>query len=239
VPTSEKLMGARAAGRALQWGAGLGDPDSQAPAAASGRQGCEPPNGNRRVRFLGVIAAGKILGADLRTVIKRFRDTSHAIGCAMDPRVTPASVGATGTCRSISARASRKSLSRTADVWSGVGGAASPIAIRVGHQRLLRRSPRHLDSASTALVQAVFRPECTHMAVVVSAAFGAAQQTATGVRVRCTDAWQPTRATLHGALANRLLARGTDIACERPRLCVVARRRNFRRRVRDRAPGSW
>jgi hypothetical protein len=43
------------------------------------------------------------------------------------------------------------------------------------------------------------------------------------------------RATLHGALANRLLARGTDIACER--LDYVSWQKNFPRSVRDRSPG--
>jgi len=43
------------------------------------------------------------------------------------------------------------------------------------------------------------------------------------------------RKTLHGCLANRLIARGTDIACER--LGYVAWQKNFPRSVRDRAPG--
>jgi putative transposase len=43
------------------------------------------------------------------------------------------------------------------------------------------------------------------------------------------------RVTLHGALANRLLACGTDIACER--LDYVSWQKNFPRSVRDRAPG--
>jgi hypothetical protein len=43
------------------------------------------------------------------------------------------------------------------------------------------------------------------------------------------------RKTLHGALANRLLTHGTDIACEK--LDYVAWQKNFPRSVRDRAPG--
>jgi hypothetical protein len=43
------------------------------------------------------------------------------------------------------------------------------------------------------------------------------------------------RKTLHGALANRLLSHGTDIACER--LDYVSWQKNFPRSVRDRAPG--
>jgi hypothetical protein len=40
---------------------------------------------------------------------------------------------------------------------------------------------------------------------------------------------------LHGALANRLLAHGADIACEK--LDYVSWQKNFPRSVRDRAPG--
>ena len=43
------------------------------------------------------------------------------------------------------------------------------------------------------------------------------------------------RATLHGALANRLLGHGADIMCES--LDYVAWQKNFPRSVRDRAPG--
>jgi hypothetical protein len=43
------------------------------------------------------------------------------------------------------------------------------------------------------------------------------------------------RKTLHGALANRLLAHGPDIACEK--LDYVAWQKNFPRSVRDRTPG--
>ena len=43
------------------------------------------------------------------------------------------------------------------------------------------------------------------------------------------------RTTLHGALANRLLGYGTDMACER--LDYVSWQKNFPRSVRDRAPG--
>ena len=43
------------------------------------------------------------------------------------------------------------------------------------------------------------------------------------------------RKTLHGALANRLLSHGTDIACEK--LDYVSWQKNFPRSVRDRAPG--
>jgi len=51
----------------------------------------------------------------------------------------------------------------------------------------------------------------------------------------CTAAWPPTAQSCTGALANRLLARGTDIACER--LDYVSWQKNFPRSVRDRAPG--
>ena len=43
------------------------------------------------------------------------------------------------------------------------------------------------------------------------------------------------RKTLHGALANRLLGYGTDVACEK--LDYVSWQKNFPRSVRDRAPG--
>ena len=43
------------------------------------------------------------------------------------------------------------------------------------------------------------------------------------------------RKTLHGALANRLLGHGADVACEK--LDYVSWQKNFPRSVRDRAPG--
>jgi hypothetical protein len=43
------------------------------------------------------------------------------------------------------------------------------------------------------------------------------------------------RKTLHGGLANRLLAHGADIACEK--INYLAWQKNFPRSVRDRAPG--
>jgi putative transposase len=62
----------------------------------------------------------------------------------------------------------------------------------------------------------------------------AAQQTAVAV-VELHRRLAEHRKTLHGALANRLLGYGTEIACEH--LDYVSWQKNFPRSVRDRAPG--
>jgi putative transposase len=51
----------------------------------------------------------------------------------------------------------------------------------------------------------------------------------------CIVAWPSTAERCNGALGNRLLGHGADIACER--LNYVSWQKNFPRSVRDRAPG--
>ena len=111
-----------------------------------------------------------------------------------------------------------------------------PLADAIGLDTMrLRRSQRHLDRQHRAGSPQCFGPDGTHTGGrCLWRRSAAAQQTAIGV-AELHRRLAAHRATLHGALVNRLLARGTDIACER--LDYVSWQKNFPRSVRDRAPG--
>lgn len=118
-------------------------------------------------------------------------------------------------------------------MWSGW---VEPLAdaIRLDTARL-RRAQRHLDRQHRTGSPACFNEDGVHR----SSRCGwrrsrAAQQTGVWV-AELHRRLAAHRATLHGALANRLLSHGADVACER--LDYVSWQKNFPRSVRDRAPG--
>jgi hypothetical protein len=107
-------------------------------------------------------------------------------------------------------------------------------AIRMDTKRL-RRVQRKLDRQHRAGSPDCFSVDGTHQ----SGRCGwqrshAATRTAIGV-AELHRRLAEHRKTLHGALANRVLGHGADIACER--LDYVSWQKNFPRSVRDRAPG--
>jgi hypothetical protein len=117
--------------------------------------------------------------------------------------------------------------------WSGW---VEPLAdaIRLDTTRL-RRVQRHLDRQHRAGSPACFTEDGSHTTGRCAwQRSRAAQQTTVGV-AELHRRLAEHRATLHGALGNRLLSYGTDIACER--LEYVSWQKNFPRSVRDRAPG--
>jgi len=98
-----------------------------------------------------------------------------------------------------------------------------------------RPTQRHLDRQHRAGSPACFNPDGVHTSGrCVWRRSAAAQRTM--IRVgELHRRLAEHRKSLHGALGNRLLGHGTEIACER--LEYVSWQKNFPRSVRDRAPG--
>ena len=106
---------------------------------------------------------------------------------------------------------------------------------RVGHRAVARSPAQAGSSASCRLTGLLHRRWRPHVwSLCVAAVAHAARQTAMRV-AELHRRLAAHRTTLHGALANRLLGYGTDVACER--LDYVSWQKNFPRSVRDRAPG--
>lgn len=117
--------------------------------------------------------------------------------------------------------------------WSGwvepLADAIRSDAVRV------RRAQRHLDRQHRAGSPLCFRPDGTH---TPGRCAWQRSKAARRAAVRVAEQHRRLaehRKTLHGALANQLLAHGAEISCER--LNYVAWQKNFPRSVRDRAPG--
>src|SRR5262245_4391978 len=151
--------------------------------------------------------------------------------CVMGVR--PAATGsATDESRSTSGPARSRWPCRDGS-WSGWVETLAD-AIRLDTMRL-RRTQRHLDRQHRAGSPACFDRDGVHTTGRCGwRRSAAAQQTA----IRVAELHRRLaghRKTLHGALANRLLSCGTEIACER--LDYVSWQKNFPRSVRDRAPG--
>lgn len=117
--------------------------------------------------------------------------------------------------------------------WSGW---VEPLADAIGLDTArLRRVQRQLDRQHRVGSPQCFNPDGTHTVVRCGwQRSGAARHTA----MRAAELHRRLaehRKTLHGALANRLVSQGAEIACER--LDYVSWQKNFPRSVRDRAPG--
>ncbi len=213
----------------LQWGAGFVVPI--AAAAVSGRRGKEQQTELAEIEAL--IAAGKVLSTRIvRTVINGADTYRMQLVCDGHPtRRHPVGVGRVSFDLGPSQIA--VAVQCVDGSWSGW---VEPLAdaIRLDTRRL-RRAQRHLDRQHRAGSPDCFKPDGTH----VSGRCGwkrshAARQT----MVRVAELHRRLaehRKSLHGALGNRLLGHGTDIACER--LDYVSWQKNFPRSVRDRAPG--
>jgi putative transposase len=210
-------------------GSRAGDPIA-AP-AASGRRGCEQRTEIAEIEAL--IAAGKVLSARIvRTVINGPDTYRMQLVCDGGPsRRHP--VGNGRVSFDLGPGQIAVAVEYSDGSWSGW---VEPLADAIGLDTMrLRRSQRHLDRQHRAGSPQCFGPDGTHMAGRCQwRRSAAAQQTAIGV-AELHRRLAAHRTTLHGALANRLLARGTNIACER--LDYVSWQKNFPRSVRDRAPG--
>jgi putative transposase len=213
----------------LQWDAGCVVPI--AVPAESGRRGKEQQTEKAEIEAL--IAAGKVLSTRIARTVINGRDT-YRIQLVCDGRPTRRHPVGDGRVSFDLGPSQIAVAVQCADgSWSGW---VEPLAdaIRLDTMRL-RRAQRHLDRQHRASSPDCFNRDGTHTTGRCGwKRSGAAQQTTMRVaELHCRLAEH--RKTLHGALGNRMLGHGVDIACER--LDYVSWQKNFPRSVRDRAPG--
>lgn len=213
----------------LQWGAGFVVPI--APAAVSGRRGREQQAELAEIEAL--IAAGKVLSTRIVRTLINGRDT-YRMQLVMDGRPTRRHrVGEGRVSFDLGPSQLAVAVQHRDGSWSGW---VEPLAdaIRLDTMRL-RRTQRHLDRQHRVGSPDCFNRDGVHTTGrCVWRRSAAAQRTMVRV-VELHRQLAEHRKTLHGALGNRLMGHGTDIACER--LDYVSWQKNFPRSVRDRAPG--
>lgn len=213
----------------LQWGAGF--VIAIATPATTGRRGREQQTELAEIEAL--IAAGAVLSTRIVRTVIGGRDT-YRMQLVMDGRPTRRHpIGDGQVSFDLGPSAVAVAVRSVDGRWSGW---VEPLAdaIRLDTARL-RRTQRQLDRQHRAGSPACFDPQGVH-------AIGrCGWQRSTGAQqttMRVAELHRRLaehRRSLHGALANRLLGYGADIACER--LDYVSWQKNFPRSVRDRAPG--
>jgi putative transposase len=213
----------------LQWGTGF--VIALATPCESGRRGKEQQGELAEIE--GLILAGKVLSTRIVRAVVNGRDT-YRMQVVCDGRPTRRHpVGDGQVSFDLGPSQVAVVVQRAGGSWSGW---VEPLAdaIRLDTMRL-RRVRRHLDRQHRGGSPECFSTHGTHQ-------FGrcrwkrsrTAQKATIGV-AELHRRLAEHRATLHGALVNRLLGHGTEIACER--LEYVSWQKNFPRSVRDRAPG--
>jgi hypothetical protein len=213
----------------LQWGAGF--VIAIAAPATSGRRGREQQVELFEIEAL--IAAGKVLSTRIVRTVVNGRDTYRLqLICAGHPTQRHL-VGEGRVSFDLGPSQIAVAVEHTGGTWSG---SIEPLAdeIRLDVKRR-RRAQRKLDRQHRAGSPDCFSADGRHM----SGRCGwqrsrAATRTATVV-AELHRQMAEHRKTLHGALANRLVGYGADVACEK--LDYVSWQKNFPRSVRDRAPG--
>ncbi|WP_307857427.1 transposase [Mycobacterium sp. SM1] len=214
----------------LQWGAGFVVPIA-AP-AQTGRRGKEQRAELAEIEAL--IAAGKVLSTRIVRTVINGRDT-YRMQLVCDGRPTRRHpVGDGRVSFDLGPSQIAVALERSDGAWVGW---VEPLADRIRLNTLrLRRAQRRMDRAHRAGSPGCFNPDGTHKTGRCDwqQRSRAATQSATVVAEQHRRLAQH-RKTLHGALANRLLAHGGDVVCEK--LNYVSWQKNFPRTVRDRAPG--
>lgn len=213
----------------LQWGAGFMIPI--APPAVSGRRGREQQAELAEIEAM--IAAGKVRSTRIVRTVINGRDT-YRMQLVMDGRPTQRHpLGEGRVSFDLGPSQIAVAVQHRDGSWSGW---VEPLAdaIRLDTMRL-RRTQRHLDRQHRAGSPDCFNRDGIHTTGrCVWRRSAAAQRTMVRV-VELHRRLAEHRKTLHGALGNRLMGHGTDIACER--LNYVSWQKNFPRSVRDRAPG--
>ena len=213
----------------LQWGAGF--VIAIAAPAESGRRGKEQQAELAEIEAL--IAAGKVRSARIvRTVINGADTYRMQLVCDGHPtRRHP--VGDGQVSFDLGPSEIAVAVQRGDGTWAGwVESLADRIRLDTTR---LRRAQRHLDRQHRTGSPDCFTIKGTHQ---LGRCAWQRSHSATLVTTRVAELHRRLaehRKTLHGALANRLFAHGTDIACEK--LNYVAWQKNFPRSVRDRAPG--
>jgi hypothetical protein len=215
----------------LQWGAGFVIPI--AAAATSGRRGREQAFELAEIEALN--AAGKVLSTRIVRTVISGRDT-YRMQLACDGRPTQRNwVGEGRVSFDLGPSQIAVAVHSADGSWSGW---VQPLAdaIQLDTMRL-RRGQRQLDRQHRGGSPECFGPDGTHTTGRCGWQRSAAAQKTTIQVAELHRRLAAHRATLHGALANRLLGYGTEIACER--LDYVSWQKNFPRSVRDRAPGLF
>jgi putative transposase len=213
----------------LGWGAGL--VIAIAAPAQSGRRGKEQQAELSEIEAL--IAAGKVLSARIVRTVINGRDTFR-MQLVCDGRPTRRHpVGDGLVSFDLGPSEIAVAVQRVDGTWAGW---VEPLAerIRLDTARL-RRVQRHLDRQHRAGWPGCFKPDGTHQRGRCDWRRSTAGEHTKAQVAELHRRLAGHRKTLHGALANRLLAHGTQIAGEK--LDYVAWQKNFPRTVRDRAPG--
>jgi hypothetical protein len=213
----------------LGWGAGL--VIAIAAPAQSGRRGKEQRAELSEIEAL--IAAGKVLSARIVRTVINGRDTFR-MQLVCDGRPTRRHpVGDGLVSFDLGPSEIAVAVQRVDGTWAGW---VEPLAerIRLDTARL-RRVQRHLDRQHRAGWPGCFKPDGTHQRGRCDWRRSTAGEHTKAQVAELHRRLAGHRKTLHGALANRLLAHGTQIAGEK--LDYVAWQKNFPRSVRDRAPG--
>jgi hypothetical protein len=220
-----------AAGRlvGLQWGAGFVIPIA-AP-ARSGRRGKEQQAELAEIEAL--IATGKVLSTRIVRTFVNGRDT-YRIQLVVDgPPTRRHRIGEGRVSFDLGPSQIAVAVQHSDGTWSGWG---EPLAAQVRLDTVrLRRHQRRLDRAHRAGSPDCFSADGTHTS---GRCVWERSRTAKRIAQLVAEMHRRLaehRKTLHGALANRLLSHGADIACEK--LDYVSWQKNFPRSVRDRAPG--
>jgi putative transposase len=213
----------------LQWGAGFVIPI--APVAASGRRGRQQQAELAKIEAL--VANGKARSTRIVRTVINGRDT-YRMQLVMDGWPTRRHpVGDGQVSFDLGPSQIAVAVVHADGSWSGW---VEPLAdaIKLDTMRL-RRTQRHLDRQHRAGSPACFNRDGVHTTGrCVWRRSAAAQQTAMQI-AELHRRLAEHRKTQHGALGNRLLGHGADIACEH--LEYVSWQKNFPRIVRDRAPG--
>jgi putative transposase len=220
-----------AAGRlvGLQWGSGFVIPIA-AP-ATSGRRGKEQQAELAEIAAL--IAAGKVLSSRIVRTVINGRDTYRMQLVCDGHSARRHQIGDGRASFDLGPSQIAVAVQHGDGSWAGW---VEPLAdaIRLDTKRL-RRAQRRLDRQHRAGSPACFNTDGTHQWGRCHWRRSRAAQH-TGVRVaELHRRLAEHRATLHGALANRLLGHGAQVACEK--LNYLSWQKNFPRSVRDRAPG--
>jgi putative transposase len=213
----------------LQWGAGFVIPIAEP--AQSGRRGNEQQAELAEIEAL--IAARKVLHTRIVRTVIDGRDT-YRMQMVMDGQPSQRHpVGDGRVSFDLGPSTVAVAVERNDGTWTGW---VEPLADRISLDTArLRREQRHLDRQHRAGSPGCFNPDGTHERECEWKRSVAARRTATRV-AELHRRMAGHRKTLHGELANRLFARGADIACEK--LEYSSWQKNFPRSVRDRAPGK-
>lgn len=212
----------------LQWGRGLVMPIAMP--AQLGRRGKEQQDEIAEINA--IIRSGKVLTCRIVRTVIAGRDTYRMQMVCDGPPSQRHPVGDGLVSFDLGPSAVAVAVQRLDRTWTGW---VEPLAAQISLDTArLRRAQRHLDRQHRAGSPDCFNPDGTHKRHCAWTPGSTARQARTLI-AESLRRLAAHRLTLHGALANRLLAHGTSTVCEK--LNYVSWQKNFPASVRDRAPG--